>query len=467
MTNADLPRVNGNEPYGYGLYSDNVFLRGIISATGGLIGNWTIGTTGMFYNSDAPGSTSITMIPGGTTASTTSIGGSSGSKSWIFTGKNLFGIDTTGKLYASSAEISGKITAQSGTIGGFHITSSSNQGASSAGGHIYPNSLYRHSGDGTTYEYEFGIKGDAGENPSSDTSGNLAFYVKRINKGAAWNGTNTNMFYVTHKGVMYCREAEIVGKVTANTGYIGGTSGWTIASQQLSNGTLGADNSLYLGTKNLGSNTSIAGRQGSDWRLTVGSHFGVTNTGEMYCNSATIGPWTVTTTSIYKAANTLGSTTSGAAYFGDLGLSVGNKFKVDASGDGAIILGELAEGKTHIEVDSDSFDVCSGATTGDNAIKLATFGEITRIGNGGSNNVLIDAGGFSFTNTDGDEMMKISTDNVVIGKDGSSYFYVDSNSIILKDKNDSDVFKVESGGGNTITNSDYARYTHKFTNTQV
>lgn len=128
-----------------GIICTERILHGKVVATGGFIGNWTIGTTGMYYNSDAPGSTSITMIPGGTTASTTSIGGSSGSKSWIFTGKNLFGIDTTGKLYASSAEISGKIT--------------------------------------------------------------------------------------------------------ANTGYIGGTSGWTIASQQLSNGTLGADNSLYLGTK--------------------------------------------------------------------------------------------------------------------------------------------------------------------------------------------------------------------------
>ena len=72
----------------------------------------------MYYDSDAPGSTSITMIPGGTTASTTSIGGSSGSKSWIFTGKNLFGIDTDGKLYASSAVISGDITANTGYIGG-------------------------------------------------------------------------------------------------------------------------------------------------------------------------------------------------------------------------------------------------------------------------------------------------------------------------------------------------------------
>ena len=453
MTNADLPRVNGNAPYGYGLYSDNVFLRGIISATGGLIGNWTIGTTGMFYNSDAPGSTSITMIPGGTTASTTSIGGSSGSKSWIFTGKNLFGIDTTGKLYASSAEISGKIiatsgtiggwsidtdrlatestnpyvllapgigtnkdvfyvrtgsgttadpykwpivmradgyfyadnatiagkiTAQSGIIGGFHITSSSNQGTSSAGGHIYPNSLYRHSGDGTTYEYEFGIKGDAAENPSSSNSeyGNLAFYVKRINKGAAWNGTNTNMFYVTHKGFMYCRDAEIVGKITATSGTIGGV-------------TANSSYGLYTNSKTSATSTNTGFLISKNGAIYLGAYnstngacpFQVTSDGALTATSGKIGPWNVTTTSIYKGKNALGSTTSGAAYFGDLGLSVGNKFKVDASGDGAIILGELAEGKTHVEVDSDSFDVCVGANTGSNASKIASFGENVVLGN--------------------------------------------------------------------------------------
>ena len=113
---------SGSTIQGWGIYTDNGFFKGIIEANGGLIGNWTIGTTGMYYNSDAPSSTSITMIPGGTTASSTSIGGSSGSKQWIFTGKNLFGIDTSGKLYASSAEISGKITATSGTIGGCSIT---------------------------------------------------------------------------------------------------------------------------------------------------------------------------------------------------------------------------------------------------------------------------------------------------------------------------------------------------------
>lgn len=222
LTSAGLGTVNNLTPTGWGLFAQNAFLHGKVVANGGLIGNWTIGTTGMYYNSDAPGSTSITMIPGGTAASTTSIGGSSGSKQWIFTGKNLFGIDTDGKLYASSAEISGKIT--------------------------------------------------------------------------------------------------------ANTGHIGGTSGWTIASQLLSSGTIGADNSMFLGTKNLGSNTTIANRSGSDWRFTVGSSFGVTNTGALYATSVAIKG------SIKSGSSISGSSISGTTITGG-NISIGNgKFVVDKNG---------------------------------------------------------------------------------------------------------------------------------------
>ena len=51
-----------------------------------------------------------------------------------------------------------------------------------------------------------------------------------------------------------------------------------------------------------------------------------------------------------------------------------------ASYGSSIILGELADGKTHVEIDSDSFDVCLGATTGANSTKLATFGETVVLG---------------------------------------------------------------------------------------
>ena len=150
----------------------------------------------------------------------------------------------------------------------------------------------------------------------------------------------------------------------------------------------------------MGSNTSIAGRSGSDWRFTVGSHFGVTNTGVIYCNSATIGPWTFTATSIYKKSNTLGSTTSGAAYFGDLGLSVGNKFKVDASG--VATLGESSG--YHATMDTDSFDVLNGSTM------LATFGTDSVIGNMSTRCVSINSDGFKF-NSAGKTAFNVGIDN--------------------------------------------------------
>ena len=298
----------------WGIHTSMGYFEGAIVSTEGQIGGFTIGDTTL-KNGDLGGTTSVVMSIG--TSSSTAIGGSSGSKTWAFAASNKFGVTTSGELFATSGEIggwtigtsslynttnsmtstgvglylgtdgirnyasstqyvnitggkitalgvdvSGKIAAQSGAIGGFHITSSSNQGTSSAGGHIYTNSLYRHSGDGTTYEYEFGIKGDAAENPSSSSTatGNLAFYVKRINKGAAWNTTNTNMFYVTHAGAMYCTNADITGKITATSGKIGG---WNIGTSAIYSDNHTAwnsnNNGVYIGT------SGIAGGTGGEW----------------------------------------------------------------------------------------------------------------------------------------------------------------------------------------------------------
>ena len=53
------------------------------------------------------------------------IGGSSAISGWCFTAGSKFGVTTSGDLYASNANISGKVNATSGTIGGFNITDSS------------------------------------------------------------------------------------------------------------------------------------------------------------------------------------------------------------------------------------------------------------------------------------------------------------------------------------------------------
>lgn len=128
-----------------------------------------------------------------------------------------------GKLESSDADISGKITAKSGNIAGFVISSTINNGTTTNDGHRYQNSLYKHSSSGN-YEYEVGIKG-------ASTSTDAAFYVTRITSGQAWTQANaTLVFYVNHAGKLYATNAEITGVIKADTGYIGGTTGWTINS---------------------------------------------------------------------------------------------------------------------------------------------------------------------------------------------------------------------------------------------
>ena len=86
-------------------------------------------------------------------------------------------------------------------------------------------------------------------------------------------GVKSCPFQVTSAGALTARSATIIGDITANTGKIGGTNGWTIAAQQLSSGTIGADSSMYLATKDL--TATINGNSANTWRFTVGSQFGV------------------------------------------------------------------------------------------------------------------------------------------------------------------------------------------------
>lgn len=65
--------------------------------------------------------------------------------------------------------------------------------------------------------------------------------------------------------------------------------GFNINNTSIYSGTYGSDSSVYISTANMASK-SIAGRTGSDWRFTIGSNFGVTNTGATYASTLVIGP---------------------------------------------------------------------------------------------------------------------------------------------------------------------------------
>lgn len=222
-------------------------------------------------------------------------------------------------IYTKNGFFEGKVVANGGTIAGWTI----------GDGYITTNS------NRTTYD-------------NTSYTG-----MTMTASGIGARGSATSYFNLSTGGGLTAVGATVTGVITANTGYIGGTSGWTIAAQQLYSGTIGADNSLHLGTKNLGNNTSIGGRSGSDWRLTVGQHFGVTNTGAVYCNDihaagGTIGGFKIDTTSIRtndvavtsNADNSISlsstdftRTISGTSRAG-LRFAIGDKFGV--TGDGAI-----------------------------------------------------------------------------------------------------------------------------------
>ena len=78
----------------------------------------------------------------------------------------------------------------------------------------------------------------------------------------------------------------INGQVNANTGKIGNLTINTDGS--LLNGTVGQNNSYYISPTGSSSSYTIAGKSLSGWSLGIGSRFGVTNEGILYCSGAVI-----------------------------------------------------------------------------------------------------------------------------------------------------------------------------------
>ena len=107
---------------GYGLYADNVYLNGTIISNSGQLGGFKIGANNL--SNGTWGTDKSVLMSIGTTENK-AIGGSSAISGWCFTAGSKFGVTTSGDLYASNANISGKVNATSGTIGGFNITDSS------------------------------------------------------------------------------------------------------------------------------------------------------------------------------------------------------------------------------------------------------------------------------------------------------------------------------------------------------
>lgn len=191
---------------GYGLYADNVYLNGTIISNSGTIGGFNI-TTNALTNGTWGTDKSVLMSTG--TTENKAVGGSSAISGWCFTAGSKFGVTTSGDLYASNANISGKvtsdnITATSGSIGSFKL-----------------DSTYLQSSDKTV-----GL---------SASSSDWAFWAGGFT-------SDTAKFRVTRAGQLYTNH------ITATGGTIGG---WVITSDDIQ-GSNTYDGTLYtIGLKNV------------------------------------------------------------------------------------------------------------------------------------------------------------------------------------------------------------------------
>lgn len=179
------PKVNNVSPTGYGLYSDNAFLKGTIIATSGTIGGFTLSTDSI-QNGTFGQDGSVMMCLGSNNSA--SIGGSGNINGWTFTAGSKFGVTKNGAMYATS-----------GKIGKYTITDSC---LTTGGGSVC-------TGMGGTHAFWAG----------SDSS-------------------NDAPFHVSYDGSLYASKANISGVINSTDGSIGG---WKISSDRIESSTSSTD----------------------------------------------------------------------------------------------------------------------------------------------------------------------------------------------------------------------------------
>lgn len=410
-------------------------IEGTIVANDGQIGGFTISsdTYKQIHYNNLNDSNSVIVSPG--------IKGELGSvndivnDTWAFAAGKKFGVTINGKLYAKDAELSGKITANSGKLANFVINENSistviegtndpytwySEGVQG----IYLGSNGLKLGDG----FKVGVDGTVAINKGSITikdGDNVNFEVTEtgavtINNGEITligNGSSFNPdFHVTSSGELTANNAHINGDVTINNGSItlgNGTfavdndgrvtaSNIKITGGELSfgNGTFAVDNEGRV----TASNIKIIGSTYNDNTCSIDISdssgkkiFSVNNQGKLTASDVEItgsgtgssfklkdGKLTATGVNIESGTITI---TDGGIYLGTKDSETNkHPFQVDSSGNLYSISGTIGG----FEIDGNSLH--NGTISQDNSVMVSTGSTISyNIGNSGSIN------GWAFT----------------------------------------------------------------------
>lgn len=258
------------------LKAANGEFTGKITALEGYIGNysngWTIGSTAIYNGKPSLDSTTRGIYIG-------TDGISLGSGTYYVKATNA------GSLSANNVDISGKITATSGYIGG-------------ANGWTI----------GSTYIY------NGKPSLNSSTTG-VYIGTDGISLGSGGNYS----FKVTSAGLLTATNADIRGAITATSGSIGsGSTVWTIGSGAIYNGKpsyASTASGIYIGVDGISFGTST-------YSFKVDSAGHVT-TNYITATGGTIGGFTITSDSLYTNNHSyINDTAYAGVYIGDDGISI-------------------------------------------------------------------------------------------------------------------------------------------------
>lgn len=215
---SGLPAITtaaGNfTPVGWGIYTTNGYFSGTIVSNTGVIGGWKLGASSL-YN----GTTGLNNNTVGIYLGTDGIRNYSTSTQYV----NITG----GKITAQGVDLTGEITASSGSIGGWNIGTDTNK------------SLYY------------------GNQTPGATTTNLILSPTSATNSNAIGGSGTGLKWFISAGKVF--GVTTAGALYATSGKIGG---WTIGTSSLYNSKSSYNNSnegLYLGTD------YIAGGAGEEW----------------------------------------------------------------------------------------------------------------------------------------------------------------------------------------------------------
>ena len=374
ITNPFLVQYNGK------LTAKDANITGTITANGGSIGGFDISATQLRSDITASGTTYSAVINKGTALDDFAFYTVTNSG----TATNPFYVRYDGYMRATNANITGTITASSGSIGGFDISDYQLRSDKTVSGITYSavmqsmgNStdttraafyiaknnngtvtnpfIVRYNGDLISTSGNIGGFDISDTKLRSDVTVGVTKYSAVIQKGSSdstyafytatkvGDAAATNPFYVRYDGYMKATNANITGTITAKSGTIGG---WNIEDYAFAKKTGDAVGSYRMRfqapdtptTSNYvmrfdrldsGTWTSSSATITNLFRLTYGGALyaqGANIAGTITSGSgSSIGGWTATTNALYRGSSTYGSATTGDAYIGVNGISFGGK----------------------------------------------------------------------------------------------------------------------------------------------